>query len=40
MVLVAVLISTQEDLGMQKGISYLQAFTLLLLDSVYMVLGG
>lgn len=40
MVLVAVLISTQEDLGMWKGISYLQAFALLLLDALYWVLGG
>lgn len=40
LVLVAVLISTQEGLGIRKGISYLQAFALLLLDAVYRVLGG
>lgn len=39
-VLVAVLISTQEDLGIWKGISCLQVFALLLLDAVYRILGG
>lgn len=39
-VLGAVLISTQEDLGMWKGISYHQTSTLLLLDAVYSVLDG
>lgn len=40
LVLVAVLISTQKDLGMWKGISYLQTFAPFLLDAVYRVLGG
>lgn len=38
MVLIAFLISTQEDMGMWKA--YLQAFALLLLDALYWVLGG